>query len=380
MKIFAAILSLASAACFASGAAHADTVVRIFYPAEGHVLTLRGTAPLSWDQDLALTQVANGVYEATFISAPAEVKPLLDGQWSLGANFRLRNGAVNNLQPRFFHANGRVQQLALDLVGANANLRIVSQDAQRGAKEVAAGRRIFVYLPPSYDETPDRHYPVIYAQDGQNIFEALRGMGSPVTWGIDRALDQNFADDPRVPEVIVVGIESIATRTFDYTPTVDAGENGQGGGADQYLTWMFGTLKPAVDSHLRTLAGGADTAILGSSLGGLLSAYAAAKYPEKIAAAGMFSPSTWWDNDAVLANVTALGNAPVRPVRLYVDYGADHDGGADTALLAQALTTAGYAPGDTQLTVIDPAGLHNEESWARRFPAAARFMLQAFAP
>jgi predicted alpha/beta superfamily hydrolase len=123
---------------------------------------------------------------------------------------------------------------------------------------------------------------------------------------------------------------------------------------------------------LRTRPEAAATAILGSSLGGLISAWAGVHDAASFGLVGALSPSTWWNSGVVIEKVQAMG--VVRPQRVYVDNGASGDDGDNTNRLAEAFAGDGYIDGQTLSHVVDPAGQHDESSWARRLPGALTFL------
>ncbi|MGB7842151.1 MAG: alpha/beta hydrolase-fold protein, partial [Salinimicrobium sp.] len=132
-------------------------------------------------------------------------------------------------------------------------------------------RKIWVYLPENY-ETSEESYPVLYMHDAQNLFDAATSYSGE--WKVDEVLDSL-----KTPQVIVVGIEhGNDKRIEELTPYPN--EKYGGGKADAYVNFLMITLKPHIDATYRTLPDAENTAIMGSSLGGLTSFYAAIKYPE----------------------------------------------------------------------------------------------------
>ena len=148
-------------------------------------------------------------------------------------------------------------------------------------------RKIWVYLPKSY-KLSDKRYPVIYMHDGQNLFDKKTAFAGE--WEIDETLDKLNA------ETIVIGIENGNEKRLDeLTPYKN--EKYGGGKANDYLEFVVKTLKPYVDKNYRTKIKTRNTAIFGSSLGGLVSFYAVLKYPEVFGKAGVFSPSFWYSEE-----------------------------------------------------------------------------------
>ena len=138
------------------------------------------------------------------------------------------------------------------------------------APQLKAIKKIWVYLPKDYD-TSAKKYPVIYMHDAQNLFDATTSYVGE--WNVDETLDSINA------QVIVIGIEHGGDKRIDeLTPFKN--EKYGGGKADGYLDFIVKTLKPKIDSTYRTKTNAMNTAIFGSSLGGLVSFYDAIKYPE----------------------------------------------------------------------------------------------------
>ncbi len=149
-------------------------------------------------------------------------------------------------------------------------------------------KAIWVYLPKSYTISPQKRYPVLYMQDGQNLFDKVRSAHGE--WQIDEMVDSITANG--LYESIIVGIDNDAEKRInEYNPY--SNERFGTGEGDAYLSFIVHTLKPFVDSTFRTLADDAHTAIGGSSMGALISFYALIKYPNTFGCAGIFSPSFW---------------------------------------------------------------------------------------
>jgi pullulanase len=245
------------------------------------------------------------------------------------------------------------------------------------------GRRCWVYLPPGYDEG-DRRYPVLYMHDGQNLFDEERSYAGE--WQLDETLERMISAG-ELPPLIVVGIENGgAARMDEYTPWHDAKWNA-GGGGDAYLKAVADTLKPAIDSHYRTLSAPKHTYMAGSSLGGLISAYAGWRYG-KIFKGGVaaVSPSYWWAQGRMLEFARHAGRPATR--RFYQDMGTlesgsfedeNHDGVEDSVARLRAmrdlLVARGMKEGKNLLSVEANGDRHHESYWAKRLPALLRFLL-----
>jgi predicted alpha/beta superfamily hydrolase len=326
----------------------------------GNQLTLRGSAaPLNWDTGRPMTWTSGNVWVWEAPSAPSsfEFKVLLnDSVWSTGGNYRVTASSPRSIDiyPFFGASHGSMAGIS-DFF----------------SPQLGNTRDITLYLPPSYDENLAKRYPVLYMHDGQNLFDAGSAFGG-VEWQVDESFDRLIGQGT-VREAIVVGIANTEDRISEYTPTADPDYGG--GNADAYLDFVQQTLKPYVDAHYRTLTGVPDTLMMGSSLGGLLSCYAGWTRSTVYGAVGCMSSSFWWDGEAFTHNVESTQGK--RPVRFYLDAGGDDDGAAESARFRDALLDHGYVSGDDLLYVFDPAGAHNESSWARRLPTALQYLLPA---
>ncbi len=243
-------------------------------------------------------------------------------------------------------------------------------------------RDILVYLPPSY-HTTTRRYPVIYMQDGQNLFDNATSYAGE--WGVDETMETLGREDGL--EAIIVGIPNAGIRRLDeYTPFRDPRLGG--GQGDAYLDYLCATIKPLIDRDFRTLPGRRHTGILGSSLGGLISLYAFFERPAVFGFAGVMSPSLWFAGEAIFDYVAS---AVYIPGKLYLDagtreYGEEHRPRVHRAAASRRyyasvrrmkglLVRKGYRPLRDLMHVEEKWAGHSESSWARRLPPALRFLL-----
>jgi predicted alpha/beta superfamily hydrolase len=242
------------------------------------------------------------------------------------------------------------------------------------------GRRdVTVYLPEAYLTDPSRRFPVFYLHDGQNLIDPRTSFVPGRTWRADEAADALTASHEIEP-LILVGIANTGVRRMaEYTPTRDP-RRGGGEGA-RYGRLLVEELKPLVDQSFRTLPDPANTAIGGSSLGGLISLALALDYPTVFAKAAVMSPSIWWNQRAILNRVS--GARPKPHLRLWLDIGTAeglrHLRDAD--LLHRRLLQRGWHddPGPAQDLCYAriPGALHDESAWAARFDQVLRFLFHS---
>jgi predicted alpha/beta superfamily hydrolase len=239
---------------------------------------------------------------------------------------------------------------------------------------LASEHDAIVYLPPGYDENAERRYPVLYMQDGQNLFDEEASFAG--AWRLDEAAEQTIVSGLVAP-LIIVGIHNAgAYRIDEYTPTRDAAKRA-GGKADRYGRMLVEELKPFIDAEYRTLSDARNTGIGGSSLGGLVSLYLALKYSGVFWKVAVLSPSVWWDNRFIVRRVRSLGAAP--PIRVWLSTGTAE--GDDTVAGARrvrdALVAKGWKEGETlHYEEVEGAG-HTEAAWAELAPAVLHFLFPA---
>ena len=228
-------------------------------------------------------------------------------------------------------------------------------------------RDLVVWLPPGIDASK-RRYPVIYFQDGQNLFEpgtAFNGQD----WHVGRTAAELVRANAIEPPILVGVYNTGVGRIDEYAPTGGkiAGADGElysRGRARHYIRFVKEEVKPFIDKQYPTLTGPAHTAIAGSSMGGLAAFYAALWEPKVFGAAGVLSPATWWDDAAPIHFVEDLRKKP--PVRLWLDTGTAEPGWEKTRQLHDTLVAHGWRDGQ-DLHYLEAEGAeHNEAAWAAR--------------
>ncbi len=215
----------------------------------------------------------------------------------------------------------------------------------------ALGRthKVRVYLPPGYGENPLKRFPVLYMQDGKNLFFPEEAFGSR-EWQVDESLDlldsMNAAD-----KCIVVGIHS-EDRMKDYTKP----------GYEVYGRSLVEDIKPFVDRTFRTLPERAETGVVGSSLGGVVSFYLGWHFHETFGFAACLS-STFAHRDDLMERVL---DEPRRETRFYLDSGWPGDNYEVTLAMAMALIERGYVQGRDVVHCAFPLAEHDEGAWGKR--------------
>jgi predicted alpha/beta superfamily hydrolase len=321
----------------------AATTVRVHYKvAKGAITIVGDKGPMTWSNGASASPGVDNVWTYTWPDqlGDVEMKPSLGGKVSTGGTYKLAAGSTADIYPFFGAPFGKV-----------------SITPGFESPQLKNTRALRIYLPPSYEENTSKRYPVLYMHDGQNLFDA-KTASYGTEWGIDETVNRLVATG-KMDEIIVVGIDNTPDRIPEYTPCCDRKHGG--GRLAGYEAFIVDTVKPAVDKMLRTLPGKENTAIMGSSLGGIASVLIAQHHPQVFSKAGGVSSSFWW-NDKALVN-----KAPARlPVKFYIDAGTKDDGLEETTLMRDAMLAQGYVAGTDLFYFAAEGGSHNEKSWAAR--------------
>jgi predicted alpha/beta superfamily hydrolase len=227
-------------------------------------------------------------------------------------------------------------------------------------------RTVRIYLPPGYENGRQR-YPVLYMHDGQNLFDDATAYAGE--WGVDETL--NALAKSRGLKLVVVGIDNGGAERMHELNAWDNPELGKGEG-EQYLAFVVNVLKPWVDRHYRTRPDARHTAIMGSSMGGLVSGYALSRYPGVFGSAGIFSPA-YWPAPEVFAYTEAY--PPARTARIYFYAGgSESDSMVPDMKRMVALLKRGGLPPRNLAVEVNPVGRHNEAAWRAEFPRAVAWL------
>ena len=230
-------------------------------------------------------------------------------------------------------------------------------------------RTLRLYLPPSYESAPDKRYPVIYMHDGQNLFDDATSYAGE--WGVDETLDE-FART-RGFEAIVVGVDNGGEeRLHELSPWTNP-KYGPAQG-EQYMAFVVDTVKPFVDAHYRTRPDRANTAIAGSSMGGLISHYALLRYPQVFGKAAIFSPSYWYSGEVYTQTAAHPWPADTRAY-FYIGGKEGDESVADVERMLPLLATPDHAVRAITLHV-EPDHEHDERAWRAEFPRAVAWLFE----
>jgi predicted alpha/beta superfamily hydrolase len=249
-----------------------------------------------------------------------------------------------------------------------------------GTEQVKA-RNVDVWLPPGYENDGEERYPVLYMHDGQNVFHSNNAFGK-VSWGVAEALTEGIVSG-RMRPAIVVAIWHASERGKDYQPVHRLPGDEVPGfvenpGAASYLAFCADELKPFIDRSYRTLSDPANTLMMGSSLGGLISLYAICQRPEMYGAVACVS-THWPGSDGAMLEYLENHVPPAASHRIYFDYGSEtldsryapFQKRADEILLAND-----YQHGENWITQYFPGDAHDEPAWRERVHVPLEFLLK----
>ncbi|MEP6821698.1 MAG: alpha/beta hydrolase-fold protein [Chthoniobacterales bacterium] len=238
-------------------------------------------------------------------------------------------------------------------------------------------RNVLVYLPPGYRRTRTRRYPVLYLQDGQNMFDAATAFGY-TEWRADetaeRLIEQNL-----IEPIIMVAVANIGSeRIHEYAPTRGRIEDGKRkrskGRLRQYGKFLANELKPFIDTQYRTLPEAETTGLGGSSLGGLATLVLGLWFPNVFRNLAVMSPSIWWDDCTIYNMVEKLNETTRPPLTIWLDTGTREPGWERAAVLRDKLVESGWRLHDDLQYLQAEGADHSERAWSERLEEVLRFL------
>jgi predicted alpha/beta superfamily hydrolase len=317
--------------------------VRVLYPPGRGRIALRSDR--DWNADIEPIEVdADGTrhdFELTWKQGVfSYFKPVLHDNagihWSQGENY-LALATVHarrDLFPYFFGDAGCSECGVIHL---------------RSSRDARREHTLRIFYPPGYDENTLESFPVVYMQDGQNLFFPQEAFGGN-PWRLGETLRILDAMN-LVRKAIVVGIYP-QDRLRDYTQE----------GAAEYGRFLVEEVKPWIDATYRTLPEAKSTVTMGSSLGGLVSLLLGWRWPEVFGNVGCLSSTFGW-REELFAQVAA---EPKRPIRVYLDSGWPRDNYEVTRAMRDLLVSRGWSEGEDLHYLAFPRATHDEASWAMR--------------
>jgi predicted alpha/beta superfamily hydrolase len=251
------------------------------------------------------------------------------------------------------------------------------------SKILANRRDVLIYLPRDYSRFSRQRYPVLYLQDGQNVFDAATSF-SNVEWGVDEAAQRLIRKNLIEPLIIVAIANTGEERIHEYAPTrgvIDSSaprKKRSRGLARHYARFLIEELKPYIDKKYRTKPEAEFTGLGGSSLGGLLTLSLGLWFPNVFTRIIAMSPSVWWDDQVIVKMVNKLDQK--LPLKIWLDTGTNEPGWERARVLCEALIEKGWHLFDDLEYHEIEGGDHSEAAWAARVDSALRFLFPPLPP
>ncbi|MBQ4821843.1 alpha/beta hydrolase [Aquimarina sp. MMG016] len=254
-------------------------------------------------------------------------------------------------------------------------------------------RNVEVFLPTGYEAASPEKYKVLYMHDGQNVFNPKTSY-TGIDWGVDEAVDSLIKGDKIKNTIVVAAWNNGKKRFSEYMPKApaEATENAEAKKglkeftgfdslfSDEYLKFLVEELKPFIDKTYNVSTKTEDTAVMGSSMGGLISLYAICKYPEVFGAAGCVS--THWPiqilGEAYMNTLPATLPDPSTH-KIYFDFGTktlDAQYEPFQIKVDEMMVAKGYVKGNNWVTKKFEGASHDEKSWNARIHIPLEFLLK----
>ncbi len=239
-------------------------------------------------------------------------------------------------------------------------------------------RTLRIYTPSCYDWDLQRHYPVLYMMDGQNVF-SHPASALFHTWCANTTMDR-LLHEGRTQPWIIVGIDHLPNRFDEYTPWPYSRKGIHAPKGHLFLDCVANHIKPFIDRTYRTLPGPEHTALMGASLGGLMALYCGYERPDVFGRLGAVSPTLMWSDYRVFDQWAAKHDTWSR---IYMDTGDNERIWVEDIYLNYAditqkfydhLRGLGYGPHEA-LIFVEPNANHHEIDWQRRFPTMVELLL-----
>ncbi|SHK78993.1 alpha/beta hydrolase [Hymenobacter psychrotolerans] len=336
------------------------------------------------DAAYRLLRRPDGTYQFRFPAASpgtAEFK-VTRGSWSR-VETDLQNADIANRQVNLASRTATIElQVAnwKDLAGGDKpcsstalqpNVQVVGTAFE--IPQLGRTRRVWVYLPMGYNpRNYARRYPVLYMHDGQNVFDACTSFAGE--WGVDETLSQLQRQNPASACIVVAVDNGGENRLNELSPWQNAAYGG--GQGEAYVDFLVHTLKPYIDARYHTLTAREFTGIAGSSMGGLISTYAALQHPLVYSKVGVFSPAFWFAEDSLRRYIQHLQPRPPSQQTAYYYVAGAQESETMVPLLHQLQAAVQRTDSLTTSSQVQvrPDGRHAEWFWRREFPAAFQWL------
>jgi enterochelin esterase-like enzyme len=236
-------------------------------------------------------------------------------------------------------------------------------------------RSLRILLPRGYHRAVNRNrkYPVLYLNDGQDLFDVCTSLFNHEEWRVDETVSHLVASGTLAP-LIVVGIDSAGKklRPKEYLPYIDdtltpPEPDPQG---KLYPRFLFEEVIPFVESHYRVGPGPHNRVLGGSSYGAGIALYTMMVRPRSFRGLLLESPSIYADDYHLLKDARLVRSWPAR---IYIGTGTVNEPVDDVMKLKRLFETAGLEKERLRI-VVQNGGKHSENWWAQRLPEALEFL------
>lgn len=227
-------------------------------------------------------------------------------------------------------------------------------------------RKIRVYLPPSYSEKNSKKYPVLYIHDGQNVFDDSQSF-SGISWKLHQKAEY-LIKNKIIDELIIAAVDNMGEERLSEYAHQDGFYKGEKVKAKalKYQRFLIEELMPYLEEKYRIKKGAANTALMGSSMGGLVTLNIALKRPDIFAKAAVMSPSLWWGTNTALEKLKSFNFKNLNS-KIWLDVGEAENTFAN--FTEEFLAELKKIKNDYKLNLIyyqAADAVHNEAAWAQR--------------
>jgi predicted alpha/beta superfamily hydrolase len=227
-------------------------------------------------------------------------------------------------------------------------------------------RDIKIYLPPSYNSKQNKYYPVLYTHDGQNVFEGVESYSGD-SWDLHKTT-QELIDEEMMEEIIIVAVDNMKEERLSEYAYEDGTYKGEEvkARAEIYEKFITEELMPVIEKEFRVKKGPENTALLGSSMGGLVTFNIGIRRPDLFGKLAVMSPSFWWGNSSPLEKLDAYDYCNLK-TRIWLDTGESEGEfmSFSDAVIDRLIEIKNCEEIDLAY-YLAPGAVHNELDWGER--------------
>ena len=247
----------------------------------------------------------------------------------------------------------------------NDNIEIIELE-NFYSKKLNNHRNIKIYLPPSYNRDLDKYYPVLYTHDGQNVFAGEKSY-SGESWDLHKTSDYLIRSG-LIEEIIIVAIDNMKEERLSEYAYEDGNYKGKKVKAKAHFYEKFITkeLMPVIEEEFRVKKGAGNTALMGSSMGGLVTFNIGLKRADLFGKLAVMSPSFWWGKSSPLQKLKQYDYSSVK-TKIWLDTG-DSEGKFITFSdkVIDKILEIKKQKAIELFYYLAPGGIHSEKAWAER--------------